>query len=110
MNTRKATAKEEMLLTYLISKASVTISEDWKTNLLVASMDDGKMGSISLYPEGIVSENRQFGGQISEYLFLYEDGVTVIASLYVNKKGRLFELDMWKTDYSPLVRLPYLAL
>ncbi len=102
MNTRKATTNEEMLLAYLISKASMTISDDWKTNLLVASMNDWKMGSLSLYPEAIVSENGQFGGQISEYLFLDEDGVTVIASLYVNEKGRLFELDMWKTDYSPL--------
>ncbi|MEA5406111.1 hypothetical protein VB776_24465 [Arcicella sp. DC2W] len=107
MNVRKATANEEMLLAYLISKASVTISEDWKINLLVASMDDGKMGSLSLYPEGIVSENHQFGGQISEYLFLDEDDVIVLASLYVDEKGRLFELDMWKTDYSPLSKLPF---
>ncbi len=109
MNLRKATTNEEMLLAYLIANAPVTISDDWKPNLLVSSMDDGKMGSLSLYPEGIISENRQFGGQISEYLFLDEDGVTVIASLYVDEKGRLFELDMWKTDYSPLIRLPHLA-
>jgi len=43
---------------------------------------------------------------ISEHLFLDVDGVTVIASLNIDKDGNLFELDIWKTDYSPLIKYP----
>ncbi|MEA5260495.1 hypothetical protein VB264_22045 [Arcicella aquatica] len=106
MNIRKALPKEEKLLAHLISKASVTISDDWEEKLLVSPMNDGGMGSLTLYPEGIIPEERQFGGKISEYLFFDDDGTTVIASLNVDKKGKLFELDIWKTDYSSLISLP----
>ena len=38
--------------------------------------------------------------------FTDEDGVKVIASLNVDSDGHLFELDIWKTDFSPLLRIP----
>jgi hypothetical protein len=31
----------------------------------------------------------------------------VIASLNLDTEGRLFELDAWKTDFNPLVHLPF---
>ncbi|WP_044175609.1 DUF6984 family protein [Flectobacillus major] len=106
MDIRKALPKEEKLLEYLILKASIAILYDWEKKMLVSPMNDGGMGSLKLYPEGVMSEQRQFGKQASEYIFLDEDGITVIASLYLDKKERLFELDIWKTNYSPLISLP----
>lgn len=47
-----------------------------------------------------------FGGQVAEYQFTDADGVEVLASLNVDQDGRPFELDMWKTDFSPLIRIP----
>ncbi|WP_421750901.1 DUF6984 family protein [Croceimicrobium sp.] len=34
------------------------------------------------------------------------DGVEVIATLYLDKDGSLFELDLWKTNFEPLLILP----
>ena len=48
-----------------------------------------------------------FGKCVSEYQFNDVDGVIVIASLYVDNENDLFELDIWKTNYEPLKKLPY---
>lgn len=64
------------------------------------------MGSLSLLPKGISEDDRLFGQQISEYMFKDEDRIDVIALLNVDKNGNLFELDMWKTDFSPLIKIP----
>ena len=103
---RKPSDQEIRLVEFLIDKASVDISFDWKDGLLVASMDDGGMGSICLFPKGAIKEGRKFGKRISEYQFTDEDGIEVIASLTTNQNGGLFELDIWKTDFSPLKKLP----
>jgi len=44
---------------------------------------------------------------VSEYQFNDVDGIIVIASLYVDNENDLFELDIWKTNYEPLKKLPY---
>lgn len=70
-------------------------------------MDDGGMGSLQLRPAGAGSEpdaaliTRQVAVQFTD-----DDGVEVIASLNFRKDGLPFELDIWKTDYSPLIRIP----
>ncbi len=69
-------------------------------------MNDGGMGSLLLFPKGIIKKNRLFGKCVSEYQFTDKDGVEVIASLNVDKNEELFELDVWKTDYSPLICFP----
>ncbi|WP_420885213.1 DUF6984 family protein, partial [Candidatus Symbiothrix dinenymphae] len=38
-----------------------------------------------------------------------EDGVDVIASLNIDDTGDLYELDIWKTDFSPLIKLPWIS-
>jgi len=45
---------------------------------------------------------------VAEYQFTDADGVEVLISLNVDADGRPFELDVWKTDFSPLVRMPSL--
>ena len=34
------------------------------------------------------------------------DGVPVLASLNVDQNGRFLELDLWKTDFTPVIRIP----
>ncbi|WP_286920661.1 DUF6984 family protein [Flavobacterium sp. UBA4197] len=97
---------EERLLDFLIKMASISISKDWHKDLFVRQMDDGGMGSLRLFPHGVIDEDRIFGEQISEYIFEDEDGIKVIASLNVDEENNLFELDIWKTDYSPLIKIP----
>ncbi len=69
-------------------------------------MDDGDMGSLLLIHKDEVSESRVFGEQVSELQFVDLDGVDVIASLNIDKEGDLYELDIWKTDFSKLQKLP----
>ena len=43
---------------------------------------------------------------ISDCEFKDKDGITVVASLYVDDNNDLYELDIWKTDFSPLIEIP----
>jgi hypothetical protein len=106
---RKPTPLEEGLLEYLIQRSSVAIQPDWKINLMVSPMDDGGMGSLLLYPNGKTDDKRLFGQQVSDFQFKDEDEIVVIASLNLDKAGNLFELDIWKTDYTSLIRIPLIS-
>jgi len=63
------------------------------------------MGSLRLRVEGERTGAQRFGECAAEYSFVDCDGVQVIASLYLDEHGVPFELDMWKTDFSPLRRV-----
>lgn len=102
---RKISKEEERLIDFLIDKASLKLPDNWKHNLLVSPMQDGSMGSLSLSFVSQSKEKRVFGEQVSECHFIDEDGIDVIASLNVDQNGNLFELDIWKTDFSPLIRI-----
>ena len=106
-STRKLFLEEEKLLEFLIQKSSIKFSSDWKKKLLVQSMNDGGMGSLLLLPDGIhsIRENRCFKKTISEHQFTDQDGIEVIISLNIDNHDRLFELDIWKTDFSQLIRI-----
>lgn len=103
---RKPTEQELRILELLIKKSSLVLSDNWKDNLLVRPMEDGEMGSLYLFPNGKIIENRILGEQVSEFQFTDIDNVEVIASLNIDDNGELFELDMWKTDFSKLSRFP----
>ena len=103
---RIPTKQEEQLIELLVHKSSLEMSEDWKNGLLVRPMDDGEMGSLYLFPQGKINESRKLGRQISEFQFTDIDGVEVIASLNVDVDGVLSELDIWKTNFETLVKLP----
>lgn len=104
--SRKPTIQEERLLELLVKKSSVAIPDNWKDGLLVRPMDDGEMGSLHLFPKGDVIDGRAFGEQVSDFQFTDLDGVEVIASLNLDNAGNLFELDIWKTDFGKLLKLP----
>jgi len=40
------------------------------------------------------------------FSFTDNDGVRVIASLNMDSNGNLFEMDIWKTDFSSLINIP----
>lgn len=103
---RKPSIQEERLLEILIEKSSVALPKNWKKGLLVCSMNDGEMGSLRLFPQGQISLNRSFGEQVSDVHFRDIDGVNVIASLNLDNEGNLFELDIWKTNFEKLLKLP----
>ncbi|HJI18730.1 MAG: DUF6984 family protein [Alistipes sp.] len=103
---RKPTEREINLLNYLIDKAHFAIPQDWKDCLLVSPMNDGGMGSLTLFFPFTTDRKRSFGKQISDCTFTDTDGVEVIVSLYADTNGDLYELDIWKTDFSPMKQIP----
>ncbi len=68
----------------------------------VVDMQDGGMGSIRF----MGTEPRSFGRVLVEAQYLDSDGVLVSITVNADNHGRLFELDFWKVDFSPLRRYP----
>jgi uncharacterized protein DUF6984 len=71
----------------------------------VQEMPDGGMGSIKFF-NGRPRSELEYGKEIAEAAFKDADGVPVSLSLRVDKAGDLFELDVWKVDFSPLIGYP----
>ena len=106
-NSRRATSSELLLISFLVEKANLHLNDNWQENLIVTPMDDGGMGSLVLNLGDDLNSNRRMGSQVSECSVLDEDGVEVLATLNLDENGELFELDVWKVNYEPLIKLPY---
>ena len=102
---REPSDSERRLLAFLAEQTS-ELELGWLEGLLVSEMDDGRMGSLKLIARGAPSSGRRFGKKVAEYQFADADGVEVLVSLNVDQDGQPFELDIWKTDFSPLIRIP----
>jgi hypothetical protein len=71
---------------------------------LVQDMPDGGMGSVHFCKTS--SKERRLGKEIAEGSFRDADGVLVSVTLNLDQFGDLFELDIWKVDFSPLIGYP----
>ncbi|MCD6035590.1 MAG: hypothetical protein K0R63_1331 [Rickettsiales bacterium] len=70
---------------------------------LVKDLADGGMGSFRF----IYNKKQQtFGDTIAKAEYLDEDGVIVSIALNVDTDGDLYEMDIWKVDFSKLKRYP----
>ncbi len=68
----------------------------------VNDMSDGGMGSV----EFIVPGKRSMGATLVEADYVDSDGVLVSIAVSADDRGGLYELDFWKTDFSPLNQYP----
>jgi hypothetical protein len=93
---------EGRLLLELARIGGIDDPEGWLSSLTVREMKDGGMGSLEL------SGGARSGVVISKasVQFADEDGVQVVATLNADESGVPLELDVWKTDFSPLKRIP----
>ena len=109
MVLRSLNVDEKRLLVYLVENAGDSKFTDFDIDSIrVKDMEDGGMGSLQLFPLS-GSDNhdgRVFGRALSDCCFDDEDGVKVIATLNLDKQDSLFELDVWKTNYEKLIRIP----
>lgn len=71
--------------------------------LLVEALSDGGMGSLRI---GVAAADRALGRRVAEVHFSDADGAPVIAALNVDVDDQLFEIDIWKVDFSALQRWP----
>lgn len=97
---RHLTSDELPLVAFLFELAGLSQNP---TNLQVEPMDDGGMGSLAFSP---ISPSRCFGRTAADCLFSDQDGVSVSAALNLDQHGEPLELDVFKVDFSALVRWP----
>ena len=95
---REITELEIQLIRHLLEKAGKQV----RIPKMVRPLKDGKMGSISFDLKGLQESNSPIiGGS-----FFDSDGVLVDFELTADKNNELYELDMWKVDFSRLLRYP----
>lgn len=105
---RELTADERALLVGMIAgKPEATHLLDLLSTALVEEMADGGMGSLRFYtPEDVP---RRLGKQLAEKEFVDIDGIPVIVAINLDDRGNLYELDVWKVDFSPLRQFPTIS-
>jgi hypothetical protein len=71
---------------------------------IVEELDDGGMGSIR-FTSPVIS-NRKLGETIAEAEFLDKDNIPVLVSLNLDQLGNIYEIDIWKADFTPVLEWP----
>lgn len=105
MKERPLEEGEVLVLSVLLSRAT-----EWNRGpvdlgaLRVSDMADGGMGSLR-FDSG--KSHPRYGRTIAEGWFKDADGMPVALALYVDREDDLFELDSWKVDFSPRLKLPH---
>jgi hypothetical protein len=103
---RELRAEELGVIRKILSRIAFgTELENRLAAMKVQTMADGGMGSIRFY-NGRERSPLDYGGQIAEAAFQDADGVPVSVTLSVDATGDLFEMDVFKADFSPLIRYP----
>ena len=100
---RELKSGEIDLIEYLAKKAEYPLNKFWHCYYKASPMNDGGMGSILLIPDGHSCKERMFKVQISECTLKDTDGTDIIISLNIDQDDYLFELDIWKCDFTPVI-------
>lgn len=102
---RLLTVEERALLTVMIAGTphAARLLDSLPT-VLVEEMDDGGMGSLRFCTPD--DRSRHLGKQLAEREFADIDGVPIVIAVNLDDRGELYELDVWKVDFSPLKRFP----
>jgi hypothetical protein len=106
MEFRRPTAGERRLLLELARLARMDEPEGWVDALKVRELKDGGMGSLELGGPEQECGHSGLVVPLASVQFADDDGVEVVATLNARESGLPFELDVWKTDFSPLRRIP----
>lgn len=73
------------------------------TELLVSPASDGGMGSLKFASGG---DSARCGAAVAACEFDDADGVLVSVVLNLDESDALFEIDIWKVDFTPLRKWP----
>jgi hypothetical protein len=88
------------LLKFLLEKAQIKVD---LSSLKVEVMNDGEMGSHKFITN---NKDSQFGKNVAQCEFIDSDGIHISAALFLDQYGALYELDLFKSDFSKLLRWP----
>jgi hypothetical protein len=104
---RELKSEEKRLIEDLLF--GIELKNNYDLNLYFATeMIDGGMGSINLYKgrNTDLLSNRRFNKCIAHKEYKDKDGITLSVALNTDQYDELFELDIWKVDFSPLICYP----
>lgn len=94
---------EKEIINFLLDKVSLSELKIQET-VLVEDLNDGLMGSIQFVNKS--SNNRKYDKRLIEVEYVDSDNIPVYISLTVDNNKELYELDIWKTDFNPLIEYP----
>jgi hypothetical protein len=69
----------------------------------VVDLSDGGMGSIRTVP---LDNQKRKAIPIASANYYDRDDILISVQITCDESGRLFEIDIWKTDFSPVIRYP----
>lgn len=72
------------------------------TGTQIRPLPDGDMGSFSFD----LGDTRSYSSTVGHLTFLDSDGKRVLATLHLDGAGDLYELDLLKSDFSPVETIP----
>jgi hypothetical protein len=98
--------ERSLIVALLTSKSEPRDLIESLDGLSVTEMNDGGMGSLLLAPRGKQTAPRSFGKELVVAAANDYDGVPLSIALNLDNHGNLYELDVWKVDFSPLQKLP----
>jgi len=103
-NARLLKDEEKRLLTCMLKDNSFSFLLKELSVLKVIDINDGGMGSVMfIYND---SNSRKFGQQIADRVFIDRDNVAISVAINIDQYKELFEIDIWKVDFSPVVSYP----
>lgn len=97
---------DELRLLYATAASDSLGDPSWVAEVRVESMDDGGMGSLRLVVADDQPPDLSSVSIASDVRFKDEDGVDVLVTLYVTPDGVPREMDIWKTNFAPVVAVP----
>jgi hypothetical protein len=104
---RKLTVEELSRIAKLLNgKQETKLYIDSLQELSAKEMNDGGMNSLLLVPNNLATSDRRFGKRIASGEFLDKDGALVSIVLNVDQQDFLFEFDVWKVDFTPVLEWP----
>jgi hypothetical protein len=109
MNTspRPLTSQELELVSFLLRRhGSRNDLLQQLDGLQVRPQNDGGMGSLQFLPQTPEHIHRKRSTALARADYVDADGVPVSIELSIDNNGWLYELDIWKVDFRPLVRYP----
>jgi hypothetical protein len=98
MSLRPIKPEERELISHLLRL--VQGEERYKIPDEVENLGEGGLGGIQLSGKGDPAAD------LVEATYFDEDRRKVLITLTVNEHGELYDLDIWKMDFSPLRRYP----
>ncbi len=105
METERSLKTEEYQLLENLLKELKDYDFDLE-NLKVEDMLDGGMGSLYIVHSQKTKKERKIDKSIIEKQFYDVDDVPISVCINIDTDGNLFELDIWRVDFNPLIRFP----